>query len=173
MVAKRPTGERPKKNSSLAQFIAGIKSDNLTPAEARVAAGRYRDMVDKIPAKNRTLDNTGVVLGKAITATQKNPKQKNPKPDKKASLIQDITNRYRVTAREARDIVTAAATLGTSVKKDVSSGYGNFFTTHAAKNLGTQIKETAKAATTGKTGTSARVIKQTNVGDKLYEGKKR
>jgi hypothetical protein len=29
------------------------------------------------------------------------------KPKDKKSIIQDITNRYRVTAREARDIVTA------------------------------------------------------------------
>lgn len=107
---------------------------------------------------------------KLIGSSLVNP---NSKSNKKESLIQSITNRYRVTAREARDIVTAAATLGTSVKRDVSSGYGNFFTSHAAKNLGTQIKETAKAATTGKTGTSARVIRQTNVGDRLNEGKKR
>jgi hypothetical protein len=32
------------------------------------------------------------------------------KPKDKKSLIQDITNRYRVTAREARDIVTAIST---------------------------------------------------------------
>ena len=93
----------------------------------------------------------------------------NSKPDKKTSLIQDITNRYRVTAREARDIVTAAATLGTAIGSPSKTAS----TVKAAKNLGTQIKETAKAATTGKTGTSARVIRQTNVGDRLNEGKKR
>ena len=74
MAAKMPTGERPKKNSGLSQFIAGSKSNKLTPAEARVAAGRYRDMVEKIPEKYRNLDNTGVVLGKAIRATQKKAK---------------------------------------------------------------------------------------------------
>jgi hypothetical protein len=37
------------------------------------------------------------------------------KPEDKKSIIQDITNRYRVTAREARDIVTAISTLGRTV----------------------------------------------------------
>jgi hypothetical protein len=33
------------------------------------------------------------------------------KPKDEKSLIQDITNRYRVTAREARDIVTSVGTV--------------------------------------------------------------
>jgi hypothetical protein len=67
-VLKRPTGELPKRSSDLAKFIAGVKSNNLTPAQARIAAGLYRDMVKASNAKG--LDATGVILGNAIKKTQ-------------------------------------------------------------------------------------------------------
>lgn len=70
---------------------------------------------------------------------------------KEASLIQDITNRFRVTAREARDIVTAvgtAAQAATSSKNPQSKGPAN-------KNVVKQIKETATAAATGRKGTTS------------------
>jgi hypothetical protein len=88
----------------------------------------------------------------------------------KASLIQDITNRYRVTAREARDIVTAVGTLGRTVVdpniiakngslqgKD-SGRYGNgrkAAVEAALRNTVKQVRETSSAATTGKKGTSS------------------
>jgi hypothetical protein len=104
MAAKRPTGELPKRNSSLAKFIAGNTAVNkLNPAQSRVAAGKYRDNVKKTGAK--TMDQTGVQLGKAIKQAQSlgpvNPKAR-PKDDK---LVQAITNQYRVTAKEAAKIV--------------------------------------------------------------------
>jgi hypothetical protein len=72
------------------------------------------------------------------------------KPDKKESLIQDITNRYRVTAREARDIVTAVGTkLTVNSQKSIQK--------YADKNLVTQIKEVGVAAKTGKPGTPSAV----------------
>jgi len=78
------------------------------------------------------------------------------KSNKVEKLIQDITNRYRVTAREARDIITAA---GTVVKTDNSPQQGMGFRgtsrKTAVKNLKKQVVETAKAAATGKKGTSS------------------
>ena len=98
----------------------------------------------------------------------------NSKPDKKTSLIQDITNRYRVTAREARDIVTAAATLGTAIGSPSKTAS----TVKAAKNLGTQIKEAAKVGQTGTTSmqyqptsSSAKQIKEAKASDKGIVGK--
>ncbi len=73
------------------------------------------------------------------------------KAGEKENLIQDITNRFRVTAREARDIVTAVGTLAqssTSSKNPQSQG-------PAVKNLVKQVKETASAAATGKKGTTS------------------
>ena len=69
------------------------------------------------------------------------------KPKDKASLIQDITNRFKVTSREARDIITAVGTLSTVSNKNQGS--------KANKNIVKQIKETAVAAATGKKGTSS------------------
>jgi hypothetical protein len=69
MAAKKPTGEFPKRNSSLAKFIAGTKSNQLNMMQSRVAAGKYRDIVKATGA--RGLDATGVALGKAVKATQK------------------------------------------------------------------------------------------------------
>jgi hypothetical protein len=95
------------------------------------------------------------------------------KPKDKKSLIADITNRYRVTAREARDIVTAISTtaraftgagdpdktddrvgvfkkgsrVGTVTKGDAKS--------LAVKNLAKQVGEVYTAATKGKSGTKS------------------
>ena len=91
----------------------------------------------------------------------------------KKSLIQDITNRYRVTAREARDIVTAVGTLGrTIVDKNVAPDYTKrnsnagkaaltageprkSVTEAAGRNLVKQVRETASSAVKGKKGTTS------------------
>lgn len=78
----------------------------------------------------------------------------------KKNLIQDITNRYRVTAREARDIVTAIGTsLNQPTKKAVDKNYPGAAAGRnveaASKNLRRQISETISAAKTGKKGTTS------------------
>ena len=72
------------------------------------------------------------------------------KPKDKKSLIQDITNRYRVTAREARDIVTAVGTL--------AEANNSSRVTQAVSNLGKQVKEVGTAAVKGKSGTTSNRI---------------
>jgi hypothetical protein len=113
-------------------------------------------------------------------ATAPKPKPKAPAkpapkevPNKLESLIQDVTNRYRVTAKEARDIVTAVGTLGASAARDVTKSKKDFFTTPAVKNLKTQVAEAGKAAVTGKSGTTSEVLKKTKSGAALYNGKPR
>jgi hypothetical protein len=56
------------------------------------------------------------------------------KPKDKKSVIQDITNRYRVTAREARDIVTAISTLGRTVVDKNINRAGVYNTTKKGKS---------------------------------------
>ena len=90
----------------------------------------------------------------------------------KKSLIQDITNRYRVTAREARDIVTAVGTLGRTVvdRNIVPGGSSNSLAGKnmdsgdkskkakieaATRNLVKQTREVTTAAVSGKKGTSS------------------
>jgi hypothetical protein len=98
------------------------------------------------------------------------------KPKDKKSVIQDITNRYRVTAREARDIVTAISTLGrTVVDKNINragvydttkkgksinaSGSASAIRAAGVRNLAKQIGEVYTAATKGKSGTKSAKIK--------------
>jgi hypothetical protein len=98
-----------------------------------------------------------------------------------ADVVQDITNRFRVTAREARDIVTAVSSAaGLALDKNAYSSEREGTTKagevgKAVKNIGKQIKETATAAKTGKKGTTGG-FKGTRVGEYPYiyvEGKKR
>lgn len=84
------------------------------------------------------------------------------KPKDEKSLIQDITNRYRVTAREARDIVTAVGTTIKTIgnakgsKNSVTwTGESERAVRAAGSDLKKQVKETIKAATSGKSGTTA------------------
>jgi hypothetical protein len=81
------------------------------------------------------------------------------KPKDKESVIQDITNRFRVTAREARDIVTAIGNVGAVIKDESKTGASG----GVKKQIGSSIKEikkqageTVKAATTGKKGTPSK-----------------
>ena len=95
------------------------------------------------------------------------------KPKDEKSLIQDITNRYRVTAREARDIVTAVSTTARAFTGagdpdktgDVVSARkrGSFVgrvskddaKSLTLKNLAKQTGEVYTAATKGKSGTES------------------
>ena len=93
----------------------------------------------------------------------------------KQGIIDDITKRFRVTAREARDIVTAVSTLGRTVtdsnvrgrglditkrgKKVGSTFDGSETKSKAARNLAKQVGEVYTAATKGKSGTKSAKIK--------------
>lgn len=82
------------------------------------------------------------------------------------NIAEDITNRYRVTAREARDIVTAVTTAvqATGSKKVRSPQTMK----DAAMDVKKQIKETVKAAATGKKGTTPAKVTD-NSGDVRYQ----
>ena len=71
------------------------------------------------------------------------------------SIAQDITNRYRVTAREARDIVTAVGNFGNRVLPGNTPRQQPGVKGPLGKNLVKQIKETGVAAVTGKKGTTS------------------
>jgi hypothetical protein len=116
-----------------------------------------------------TLKPARGVARKGTTSTVK-PMKKYPldsianakKPNKMEKIIQDVTNRYRVTAREARDIVTAAGTAfqadqGAAIKAHGGQGVASG---PAGKNFVKQVKETAIAAATGKKGTTSDYVPQ-------------
>ena len=110
------------------------------------------------------------------------------KPKDKDSLIQNITNRYRVTAREARDIVTAVSTAARTVvdpnvrqagvsgviKKGMIAGgrvTPSEVKAKAGRNIAKQIGEVYTAATKGKSGTKSAEIKsvKNRAGDTIAE----
>ena len=106
-----------------------------------------------------------------------------PKPATK-SLVSKVAGRAKTTAREARDVVTSVGTVLATTKqlKPSAGGYG--FTgassrrqRQALSDLGKQLKETASAAKTGKSGTtslnSSSRVKKYNTGIVLAPGKKR
>ena len=111
---------------------------------------------------NTTADTAraGNLARVASRAAAKPTKKMTAKPAAKENLIQDITNRFRVTAREARDIVTAVGTLGKAVATPAGS-YGSKTKNKAATivkaagDVAKQAGETATAATKGRSGTSA------------------
>jgi hypothetical protein len=72
-MATRPTGELPKRNSKLATMIAGTKSNKLNPAQARAAAGKYRDSSKAAGGFKGVgaMDQSGAALGKAIKDVKK------------------------------------------------------------------------------------------------------
>jgi len=79
--------------------------------------------------------------------------KKNVKKGTISDVIDDITDRFDITRREARDIVTA---VGTVIKS--TSKFSGTPVSKAVKNLGKQVKETGKAAATGKKGTASAQI---------------
>jgi len=90
-------------------------------------------------------------------------KKKSPKPAK-PSTIQQIATRFNVTAREARDIATAVTTLGKAAltpARNYGSTVKNKQATiiKAVGDVAKQAGETATAARTGKSGTSALKLK--------------
>jgi hypothetical protein len=181
MAAKRPTGELPKRNSNLAKFIAGnAKTNKLNPAQSRVAAGKYRDTVKKTGAK--TMDQTGAALTKSIRDTRKSgsTQLKQTNLDKTAgtrnksgaSALKEVTKRFGITAREARDIATAVSTAA-KVTARTGAGKTTWARPSQVAEVAKQVKEVGVAAVTGKKGTSAgKTTKQ--YGETYYnKGKKR
>lgn len=81
-------------------------------------------------------------------------------------LIQGITNRYRVTAREARDIVTAVGTHMNSI----TNPKGSSATGPSGKNLTRQVGEVFKTAATGKKGTTSDKIPVSGPLSAQYQG---
>ena len=129
-------------------------SRSLAEQRKKVASGK-KDYV--------SLDEAGYkgYLGEKKTA--KSFATAKPKPaDKKNAvekLVQDVTNRYRVTAREARDIITAAGTVAKSLTRAENPNMPNEPKKKAVGNLIKQVKEVGTAAVTGKKGTtSGRIV---------------
>ena len=67
-----------------------------------------------------------------------------------------VAKRVKTTAREARDVYTAVGSAAQALRKSPQEGIP---VKKTIKNIGTQVKETARAAATGKKGTTAYKVK--------------
>ena len=114
--------------------------------------------LNKIVAKSpdqAKAQNAAKLKKTVIESGNKSGKLAGPKDIKKAfpesgkpSNVEKVVNRAKTTAREARDVVTA---VGTVAKRPGAK---------SVKNAVKQVAETAKAATTGKKGTTSDYVGQ-------------
>jgi hypothetical protein len=142
--------------------IANITNDRKRTAARATAIAKRETKISqakKLTAKEAKKD-------KIIAA--------NRKPN---NIIQDITNRYRVTAREARDIVTAVGGIKdviTNKPGTVARGGKPRQLKNAVQNVVKQVKETGTAAKTGERQRPAKSY-QSSMGDNPagFVGKKK
>ncbi len=89
-----------------------------------------------------------------------------------ASALKEVTKRFGITAREARDIATAVSTAA-KVTARTGAGKTTWARPSQIAEVAKQVKEVGVAAVTGKKGTSAgKTVKQS--GETYYDkGKKR
>ena len=133
------------------------KNDPKSKDKARTAA-RAKGIANRIKSveKARVTTEQAAATKAAIAAR---------KPA--TNIVDSITKRFRVTQREARDIVTAVSSAaGLALDKNTGAGRKSEVG-KAVKNIGKQIKETGVAAKTGKRGTTGG-FKGTNVGEYPY-----
>ncbi len=123
-------------------------------------------------AKKTTAREAARVRKGGMTSAEKTKLKKELKPlnegsRKKSggSLVSEVAKRYKITAREVRDIATALGTaaqstrnpnvLGTKAKAGASTR------PTATKIIAKQVKEAAVAAATGKKGTTSPRLRDT------------
>ena len=151
------TAETPADKKRLKKDLAIAKSDYVNAKkdkQSRAAGTGYNPAPMSAKAKAKA-----VAAGKATGAKPKSTAVKV------AGVVGKVAGRAKTTAREARDVVTA---VGTSARSRLNtrvyrSATGGLKTTPrskaniaaADKNLKKQLKETIKAATTGKKGTAS------------------
>ena len=89
-----------------------------------------------------------------------------------ASALKEVTKRFGITAREARDIATAVSTAA-KVTARTGAGKTTWARPSQVAEVAKQVKEVGVAAVTGKKGTSAGQTKK-QFGETYYnKGKKR
>jgi hypothetical protein len=133
------------------------RRDPMSPGKARTAsrAKAIANRSDKL-AKAKLTVNRANSTAKALAATKK--------PE---NIVQEITNRFRVTKREARDIVTAVGNVGAIFKDEARTGALGGVKNQlkkAGKEIGRQVSETASAATKGQKGSPSKIY-TTMMGD--------
>ena len=163
MAEKKTTQAKIKEAKSMAKYaqkeVTKMNQNRVGAISRPTSGGIIVSSAKERAAASNSLTSASKTAGRAKNVESK-LKKAAAKPAAKENLIQDITNRFRVTAREARDIVTAVGTLGKAVATPAGS-YGSKTKNKAATivkaagDVAKQAGETATAATKGRSGTSA------------------
>ena len=74
---------------------------------------------------------------------------------KRTNPLDAVAKRFGVTAREARDIATAVANAASVTGRNITIRGANVPAKRLAKDVARQVKETGRAAVTGKSGKTA------------------
>ena len=102
------------------------------------------------------MKKTAKVKDKNLSQIKKTNADKPARKKSGGSLVSEVAKRYKITAREARDIATALGTAAQSTRNPNSLG-----TKSATKIIAKQVKEAAVAAATGKKGTTSPQLRNT------------
>ena len=136
---KTPLILSPKK-ASTKYSPAPMKANDKKAAGFRGATTQYQINLKKKDA----------AAAKAKLKKELKPIKSESRSKAGSSLASKVAKRVAITAREARDVVTAAGTVAKGVKENKK-----FYTGGTVKNLKKQIVETGRAAVTGKRGTES------------------
>ena len=165
MAAKRPKGELPKRTSGYADYLKE-RRPNISKSAAAAQAGRVRDAGYDTSAFKKTAKD------KNLSQIKKTNADKPARSKSGASALKEVTKRFGITAREARDIATAVSTAA-KVTARTGAGKTTWARPSQIAEVAKQVKEVGVAAATGKKGTSAGQTKK-QFGETYYnKGKKR
>ena len=145
-------------------FTATVTTEKQQRINTRTGTANMRDKAKPEPAK---VNKKGLPLASQLNAKmQKAPvkKQGGPAPKKPSASInkavpgnkgiaKGVEKRVKNTVREAKDIVGAVKAVGKAAGSVVRGG-DTFALKNVAKNLPRQVGEVARAAVTGKSGTT-------------------
>ena len=148
----KPMSDAAKRKASRAGEAKNRTYKDMAPIE-KMSIGPARTSYS--PQKMTEFDKRKAgARGKATGAMTK-PKSKSTAA-KVAGLAGKVVGRAKTTAREARDVYTAVGSAAQALRKSPQEGIP---VKKTIKNIGTQVKETARAAATGKKGTTAYKVK--------------
>jgi hypothetical protein len=162
-LSKDRMGTATKSTAARAKGIAN-REDKKAAAKKASYSPAPMSAIDKRAAGFRGANTQFEInLRKRDAAAAKAKLKKELKPIKSesrskagSSTAASIAKRFGVTAREARDIYTAVGSAAQALRKSPQEGIP---VKKTIKNIGTQVKETARAAATGKKGTTAYKLK--------------
>jgi len=142
MADKKPAGKK--------VFTATSTSEKQTNFKTRTGTADMRGKAKPAPTK---VNKKGLPLASQLNEKMK----KNDKPKTGAASKQSaLGKRVGTVAREAKDVVKAVGTVAGVAKATLASrNVSPQAVKGAAKNVVKQVKETGRAAVTGKSGTTS------------------